>query len=190
MRKEQEEFLEKMSLLLDRLEPMAKAMELVLAKIERDNNAHTSESEQELIVIPEGESPPWVVEARKWMGLNEMDDRDQLEPFLGGNPDDSSGGKAWCAAFVNSVMQACDIDGTGSWLAVDFENWGQPCEKREGAIAVFGPGNVPGGHVGFVVNETKILGGNQGDMVRENNLQWYLNNKKLLGYRWPSEYQV
>ena len=144
-----------------------------------------------LKTVSPGEMPPWVTKAYEYNGLMESDDRDVLEPFLGINPDDQAGGLPWCAAFVSKTLEECGIQSTESLTAVDYANWGQECEKKDGAIAVFGPGNIPGGHVGFIVNNgTKILGGNQGDMVRENNLAWYEQNKKLLGYKWPSEYQV
>lgn len=183
MTRKEEQFLDKLSELLDRLEPLAEAMTLVQAKIDRDK-AQPAESPV-LLIVPEDEDAPWIVEAQKWMGLNEMDDQEELQAFLGINPNDQAGGLPWCAAFVDKVLEACGIKGTGSLRAADFQNWGQPCEERNGAVAVFD------GHVGFVVQDgEKILGGNQGDMVRLNNLAWYKNNRKFLGYRWPSEYEV
>ena len=145
----------------------------------------------ELILIPDGEIPPWILVARQYEGLMEADDREILEPFLGINPDDQAGGLSWCAAFVNAVLKECGIEGTGSNLADSFANWGQECELMDNCIAVFGPGNIPGNHAGFIVKDrTKVLGGNQGDMVRENNLKWYLDNKTLLAYRWPPGYAI
>ena len=145
----------------------------------------------ELITLDPGKIPPWIFAARQYEGLMEADDRDILEPFLGINPDDKAGGLSWCAAFVNAVLKECDIEGTGSNLADSFANWGQECELMDCCIAVFGPGKIPGNHAGFVVKDRiKILGGNQGDMVRENNLKYYLDNKTLLGYRWPPGYAI
>ena len=145
----------------------------------------------QLKIIPDGEIPPWISIARQYEGLMESDDREILEPFLGINPDDKAGGQPWCSAFVNSVMKECSIEGTGSNVADSFVGWGMPCELTDNCVAVFGPGTIPGNHAGFVVKDCiKILGGNQGDMVRENNLKWYLDNKTLLGYRWPPGYAI
>ncbi len=133
------------------------------------------ETEDGLIDL-EGAEPPWLVEALKWEGLNESDDRDRLEPFLGINPDDSAGGQAWCADFINACMKKCGIAGTGSSAAVSFENWGTACGCIDGAIAVYGPGAIKGGHVGIVVGDG-LFGGNQGDMVRLNkNRAWFDTN--------------
>ena len=101
----------------------------------RPNDVPTS-----MLVVQPGEMAPWIQKAEEFNGLMESDDRDVLEPFLGVNPDDQDGGIAWCAAFVNKVLEACDIQSTDSLRAVDYENWGQECEKRDNAIAVFGPG--------------------------------------------------
>ena len=145
--------------------------------------AETEELVEEIVEITNGLDAPWVIEAYKWEGLNEVDDRDQLEPFLGMNPDDSDGGLAWCASFINSVMEAVEIIGTGSLLARSFMDWGTECECVDGALAVYE------GHIGIVIG-AGLLGGNQGDMVRLNkNRSWFDKNKKLLGFRCPPGYK-
>ena len=146
----------------------------------------------ELKVVSEGEDTPWYIEAMKWLHKNEIDDRDTLEPFLGINPDDSAGGLSWCAAFMNSALKSVGLVGTGSNMALSFsEDWGQQCKICDGAIVVFVESNGRNGHVGIVCDDgVKILGGNQGDMVRKNNIAWYLSNRNLVGYFWPSEYKV
>ena len=137
--------------------------------------------EKGLIEIPEGEEAPWVQVARTFFHKNEIDDNEELKEFLEGiDPAEIP----WCAYFVDKCLEMSGCNPLNSGRAADFEKYGKPCEKREGAIAVFD------GHVGFVVANEKILGGNQGDMVRENNLAWYLKNKTFLGYRFPDGYVV
>ena len=108
-----------------------------------------------------------------------------LEPFLGVNPDDTDGGVAWCAAFIDAVMKAVGIEGTGSLAAISFsQGWGTPCKCIDGAIAVWE------GHVGIVVGDG-VFGGNQGDMCRLNkNRAWFDKNKRFVGYFYPPGYAV
>lgn len=120
---------------------------------------------------------PWLTEAKKWEGLDEVDDNEKLQAFLGIDPEEVS----WCAAFANKVLEATGYKTTGTLRARDFAQYGEDCECQTGAIAVFRS------HVGFVSDdESKLLGGNQGNMVKESNLQWYHDNMVFLGYRWPA----
>ena len=119
---------------------------------------------------------PWLTEARRWEGLDEVDDNEKLQAFLGIDPEEVS----WCAAFANRVLEATGHPTTGTLRARDFADYGLECECETGAIAVFRS------HVGFVSdNKGKLLGGNQGNAVKESNLQWYHDNMVFLGYRWP-----
>ena len=145
-------------------------------------------AEPDVIIIEQGATIPWLVEAQKWEGYSEVFDQEELTEFLGVNPNDKDGGQAWCADFINAVMRDCGIEGTGSSAAVSFEHWGTPCECVDGAIAVYGPGKLPGGHVG-IVQGFGLFGGNQGDLARFNkNRAWFEQNKTLLGYRCPPGY--
>ena len=144
----------------------------------------------DLITIKPGDPIPWLIEAQKWDGMSEVFDQEELAEFLGVNPNDKDGGVAWCAAFINSVMEKVGIKGTGSLAAASFENWGTKCGCVDGAIAVYGPGTIPGGHVGIVVGDG-LFGGNQGDSVRLNlNRAWFDKNKTLIGYRCPPGYEL
>ena len=129
----------------------------------------------------EGNTAPWVLKAHEFFGMDEKDNHAQLSALMGGiDPEQTP----WCAHFVSAVLRECGLSWNSSGVAAEYQNYGAPCEKQNGAIAVFD------GHVGFVVNDTKILGGNQGDMVKENNLAWYEQNKQLLGYRCPEGYEL
>ena len=143
---------------------------------------------KDVIVIADGDPIPWLVEAQRWEGKSEVFDQEELTEYLGVNPNDKDGGVSWCAYFVNAVMRECGIEGTGSGAAASFENWGTECGVVDGAIAVYGPGAIPGGHVGFVVGNG-LFGGNQGDSARLNrNRAWFDQNKTLIGYRCPPGY--
>ena len=146
----------------------------------------TTTAETESDVIPKdisvsGEDAPWIQKAREYFGMDEKDDHAVLSELMGGIDPEKT---PWCAYFVDEILGKCGLPKQNSGLAADFANYGVECEKANGAIAVFD------GHVGFVVKDTKILGGNQGDMVKENNLQWYHDNRKFLGYRCPKGYKL
>ena len=150
-----------------------------------------------LRVLKHGETPPWVLEAEKWMWKNEVDDQEELEAFLKINPDGKSGGLPWCAYFLNAVFDACGIEGTKTsngardGKSTSFVDWGQITEKRDGAVGIFYDQAGGSGHVAIVCeNGTKLLGGNQGDTVRLNKIDWYEKNQKYADYRWPSEYEI
>lgn len=122
------------------------------------------------------EHTPWMDEAMKWFGKSEDDDNAELAEFLGIDPAETP----WCAAFVDKVLENTGYPSTGSLRASDFAGYGRECDCIDGAVAVFD------GHVGFVAkNGNKILGGNQGDSVKYNNLAYYHKKKKFLGYYWP-----
>lgn len=102
----------------------------------------------------------------------------------------------WCASFVNWVLEQASYTGTRSAAAKSWLKWGTALEEaRYGAITViksmkasgnYATGSASGYHVGFLLNETpthlKLLGGNQGDMVKVS--QFPLTKYTLEGYRW------
>ena len=112
----------------------------------------------------------------------------------------------WCAAFLGAMLDDCNLDHSGSLVATSYyyNNWGgRDCGAIHGAIVIYGPRNKPiptnlegnnyttGGHSGFLVQGEdgvfRILGGNQSGKVNIASLKWYNKNRKLWGYRWPSE---
>lgn len=114
--------------------------------------------------------------AAAFVGFNEKEEKDVLASFIkqttGQNINPST--TAWCAAFVNGALGAKGVQGTGTFTAKDFLNWGKPVDTpKKGDIVVFDRGN-PGdwqGHVGFYVGPSdkegfiRVLGGNQDDTV-------------------------
>lgn len=101
--------------------------------------------------------------ARRYVGLNETDNKGTLERLFGGagihiDPEKT----AWCAAFVNAVLAANGIRGTGSLAAKSFLNYGTATDDPQpGDIVVFRH------HVGFLAGfrpngNPIVTGGNQG----------------------------
>ena len=132
--------------------------------------------------------------ARSFIGKSETEHAEMIGAFivrLTGNSLDVRE-TPWCAAFVNAVLKASGIDGTGSLSARSFLQFGTETQMpKPGDIAVFSRGDPNGraGHVGFYAWEIerdgeiyiRIVGGNQGDSVSE---QLYPKSR-LLGYRRP-----
>ena len=116
--------------------------------------------------------------AEEYIGLNEYQNRQQIQRLTGVDPVRTE----WCAAFVNAVLE---IEGIPSnslheypLLARSFLDWGSTVEYSDiqrGDIVVFPRGNSSWqGHVGFYVTTVDtpkgqrwvILGGNQANSVR------------------------
>lgn len=135
-------------------------------------------------------TPPWLAEARSWVGKNEVDNREELEAYLKINPDGNRGGLPWCAAFMNSVLNACGIAGTGNNMARSFKDWGEDVQEADGVIAVFYNDSDTRGHAGIICeNGERLLGGNQGDSVKLNNLPYYKETFDHTEFKWPKEYE-
>lgn len=139
------------------------------------------------------ELPVWLTVARAYLGLEEIKGEKHnpeiLQFWKKCHLPFETDETPWCAGFVGGVLEQCGIQSTRSGLARSYMQWGEECEPKVGAIAVFwrGKKNAATGHVAFVAdyNEdsrfVQVLGGNQGDRVC---IKGYLKSK-LLGYRWP-----
>jgi uncharacterized protein (TIGR02594 family) len=139
---------------------------------------------------------PWMIEAKKVMGLHETRDRAALAKWL------KSDGKTlgdpsklpWCGDFVDTAMELALPDeprpgplGENPYWALNWLHFGKACNPAYGAVVAFErPG---GGHVGFLVGQDKtrffVLGGNQGDTVSVTPI----DRGRARGYRWPSTYK-
>jgi uncharacterized protein (TIGR02594 family) len=102
----------------------------------------------------------------------------------------------WCSSFVNWVMRQAGYASTNSALAKSWLGWGVACGPRYGPVTVIkkrgassdaATGSSTGFHVGFLTEATqgrvRLLGGNQGDMVKLSN--FYLTGYEVRGHRWP-----
>lgn len=136
-------------------------------------------------------TPPWISEARRFLGLHERKDARALDKALGLDASEIS----WCGAFVGLIIATALPRETMPVNPLGARNWlkfGRPIpEPQVGAVAVFWRGTKDGwqGHVGTVVGQDAthlhILGGNQSDSVSIARI----DKGRLLGYRWPLTYQ-
>lgn len=137
--------------------------------------------------------PKWLLAARNFHGLTEIAGprhNKQIVQFwkdigMGGIKDDET---PWCGAFVTFCLQVSGIKAPNTGRALDFMNWGKPCDAAVGSVAVFSRSG--GGHVGFVAGRNAsghlmILGGNQGNAVNIRAFDPASARLKFLGCRWP-----
>lgn len=136
--------------------------------------------------------PPWLVEARKLVGLREIvgsrHEARILQFFAeAGHPGIHDDETAWCAAFVGAMLRRAGYSSSGALNARSYLNFGTKLEKPTlGCIVVFKRGSSSWqGHVAFFLRDLgayiEVLGGNQGNAV---SIARY-RKADLLGYRWP-----
>jgi len=129
--------------------------------------------------------------AEEYIGLNEVQNRQQIQRLTGVDPVRTE----WCAAFVNAILEIEGIPNNNfhkyPLLARSFLDWGstvQSSDIQRGDIVVFPRGNSSWqGHVGFYLTTVDtqngerwvILGGNQANSVRYD----LYNPNKALGIR-------
>lgn len=141
--------------------------------------------------------PPWFLRAQHEIGVREVSGPAHNPVILKYAEDArlpwvyTADEIAWCAIFVNAMLERDGIVGTRSAWAKDFCKWGKKCDPKPGCVAVFNRGKN-GGHVGFFVqfNPDKsailVLGGNQSNAV---NLQWY-DADQLIDFREPASIPI
>lgn len=145
---------------------------------------------------PAGE-PPWIAEARRWVGRHERRDNDALAAWLrsDGHYLGDPSVLPWCGDFVETAVRLslpAEPVPENPYLARNWLQFGRECGLVAGAVAVFwrGSRNGTSGHVAFVVGADRsyvtVLGGNQGDSVSVARL----DRGRLLGCRWPSTYPL
>lgn len=142
--------------------------------------------------------------ANKFLRKDEKTDSGELNSFINKNFGSFDVTKTpWCAAFVNSVLNASGYRGTGNASAKSFlampgivydrlTGQGNVHDAKPGDIAVFQ--RTGGGHVGFVqsvdMNGINIVGGNQSD--KDSGGQVSVSRRSfddLLGIRRPGSYK-
>jgi len=132
--------------------------------------------------------PQWMLEAERYLGLNEVKDAKKLDAML----DFDTSEPPWCGAFVGYViaqtLPKAKLPANPLW-ALNWASWGiqnasVTGQPHYGAVAVFKRNT--GGHVGFVVGHDKdyvhVLGGNQSNSVSVTRVA----KKQLQAYRWPA----
>jgi uncharacterized protein (TIGR02594 family) len=145
---------------------------------------------------------PWIDIARAEIGQHEIAGAQTnpriVEYFRATALDPHSDEVPWCSAFVNWCLSRVGIDGTRSAAAASWRTWGAACTPQIGCIVVVqhdvpGPdgatGSASGFHVGFLLRlddtHVHVLGGNQGDQVKES--AFPLASYRVVATRWPSE---
>lgn len=141
---------------------------------------------------------PWVSEALSVMGLHERHDNEALKEFLrsdGGTVGDPAK-IAWCGDFIHTcIRRALPQEpfrgrvGENPYLAMNWLDFGVPCEPCPGAILSFWRGSEDSiyGHVGEYWGEDDahyyILGGNQDNEVSITKISKH--RLRPGGSRWP-----
>lgn len=140
------------------------------------------------------EKPGWLVLAEALNGLKEgrgaANNPEVVRLFAdAGFPGIKTDSTAWCAAFVNAMLERAGHRGSRSLAARSFEAWGVGLkEPALGAIATKKRnGSAWQGHTGLVVGASAtqvfLLGGNQQDAV---NVAAF-PRKDIVAYRWPAD---
>lgn len=133
--------------------------------------------------------PPWIVEAKKHIGLHEQSSNyhpliEQWKKELGGA---WLGNVPWCGVMVAHCVHSAGLDVPAGWYrAKDWLKHGKPLKAPAvGCVVVFL--REGGGHVAFVLgvdkyNNLVCIGGNQQDSVKIS----AFSRTRVAGYRWPS----
>lgn len=192
-RMEGDDLAKEMELVLEKLDVLDGKVQSLLdyvTELETVPAVPVDEQAPGLIELGPDEEPPWLTIARSYLGLHERRDAGIVMKIITAanlahvipSPE-----TPWCAGFVGGVLEETGIRGTGTALARDYAVWGQACEARPGAVAVFPA------HVAFVVEEgepsegLKILGGNQSDKICIQPARYY---GEVMAFRFPEGYKV
>lgn len=141
--------------------------------------------------------PPWIMEARRRVGLHEVNHNKTLREWLksDGHALGDPAKLPWCGDFVETPIGLTlprEPRLANPYWALNWTKFGVPVPDGMiplGAIAAFTRNG--GGHVGFVVGHDKtyyhILGGNQSNSVSIAKIAKSRQSGKL---RWPSTYPL
>lgn len=145
----------------------------------------------------EPDQPNWLTLAADMLGVKEgpgaANNAAVVKLFAdAGFPGIKIDSTAWCAAFVNAMLERSGHRGSRSLAARSLENWGVGLKAPVlGCIATKKRGNSSWqGHTFFVVGATKDqvfgLGGNQADAVSIAAFK----RSEVVAYRWPSDVPI
>jgi uncharacterized protein (TIGR02594 family) len=147
------------------------------------------------VVSALNDEPNWNRLARTQIGIHEVGDNSgpDVARYIAGAKAGALG-DPWCAIFANWALESCGVAGTRSASSQSFRNNGNFVKldgPAFGAIVVYwrAPRAQGVGHVGFYQKENPshvfTLGGNEGDMVKEEWLPKAASSFGLEGYYWP-----
>lgn len=145
----------------------------------------------------EPDLPGWLALAADMLGVKEglgaANNAQVVKLFAdAGFPGIKTDSTAWCAAYVNAMLERAGHRGSRSLAARSFENWGVGLnEPTMGCIATKKrAGSSWQGHTGFVVGANKdqvfLLGGNQSDQVSVAAFK----RSEIVAFRWPCDMPI
>jgi uncharacterized protein (TIGR02594 family) len=139
--------------------------------------------------------PVWFASALKEVGVRELPENrgPDIRRYIA-MAHCGAEGEPWCAIFQNAMLESNGIRGTRSPSSQSFRhdpNFVQLSGPALGAIVVYWRTSKASGlgHVGMYNGEhaglISTLGGNEGDMVKIEDLNPSARNFGLVGYYWP-----
>jgi uncharacterized protein (TIGR02594 family) len=146
-----------------------------------------------MISIENGDTPSWLVRARREIGVREIVGVKHSPRVLeyhaathGRFKDDET---AWCSSFVCWCLEGEGVRSTRSARAASYAEFGRASLLNPGAIILFGkhdPDAKGSGHVGFVNKHpdgewVEVLSGNCNNAVRLKMYRW----SQAVAVRWP-----
>jgi uncharacterized protein (TIGR02594 family) len=145
----------------------------------------------------EPDRPRWLTLAAAMLGVKEgpgaANNAQVVKLFAdAGFPGIKTDSTAWCAAFLNAMLERSGHRGSRSLAARSFENWGVGLKDPIlGCVATKKRGNSSWqGHTFFVVGANKDqvfgLGGNQADQVSVASFK----RSEIVAYRWPADMPI
>ncbi len=145
--------------------------------------------------------PPWFEAARREIGTRELPENrgPAIRRYIA-LAHCGAEGDPWCAIFANAMLESSGVHGTRNAMARSFEhdpNFIQMAGPSLGCIVTFWRGLKSRGlgHVGFYNGESgdfvSVLGGNESDMVRVENLRARGSSTfGMSGYYWPKSVTI
>jgi uncharacterized protein (TIGR02594 family) len=144
---------------------------------------------------------PWVNELGKYMGWHEVRNNAELRKWLKSDGRTLGDPKRfpWCGdAIETAIKLTCRNEpwrgrvAANPYLARNWLTFGEPCERRYGAIVVAWRGrrNGTSGHVCVLIGydpkrkRLRVRGGNQANRISDT----WLSEHRVLGYRKPISY--
>lgn len=135
---------------------------------------------------------PWVIEAKKHIGLQEVRDKKALMAYFATaglkiDPQET----AWCGGFASTVFHTAlprqSVPTQPLW-ALNWSKFGVSCTPQVGSVLVFSRNG--GGHVAICLGQTSAgfvcLGGNQGNQVC---IEVHTKDG-FQGARWPDKFSA
>lgn len=146
-------------------------------------------------------APPWIIEARRLIGLNEIRNNQELRAYLktGGSIGDPAK-VPWCGDFVQTtILKTLPHEAVPSnpFYALNWSSWGRSVGSLDapalGAVGTkerFERGRLVGGHVFYIVghdaDNVHALGGNQSNGVSVVKIP----KAAIKAMRWPITYDL